>query len=71
MWAYTAGDEVGVAGGRVNGVLFKVFAYVFCGGLRQQSVNTLPEEQQGRYSYNCEIQDTVASKFMEYTELTT
>lgn len=47
MWAYTAGVEVGVAGGRVNGVLFKVFTDVFCGGLREQPVDTLPEEQQG------------------------
>lgn len=49
MWAYTAGVEVGVAGGRVNGVLFKVFTDVFCGGLRQQPVDTLPEEQRGRF----------------------
>lgn len=43
MWAHAAGVKVGVAGGRVNGVLFKVFADVLCGGLRQQAVDTLPE----------------------------
>lgn len=60
MWAYTAAVEVGVAGGRVNGVLFKVFTDVLCGGLRQQPVETLPEEQQNRY--NLQIQDNAASK---------
>lgn len=48
MWAYTGGVEVGVTSSRVNRVLFKVFTDVFCGGLRQQPVNALPEEQQGR-----------------------
>lgn len=48
MGAYTAGVEVGVAGCGVNGVLFKVFTDVLCGGLRQQPVNTLPEEGQKR-----------------------
>lgn len=48
MWAYAAGVEVGVACGGVDGVLFKVFTDVLCGGLRQQPVDTLPEEQQGR-----------------------
>lgn len=48
MWANTAGVEVGVAGGGVNGVLFKVFADVLCGGLRQQPVHTLPEETTGQ-----------------------
>ena len=43
MRAHTAGVKVGVAGGRVNGVLFKVFTDVLCGGLRQQTVDTLPE----------------------------
>lgn len=33
MWAHTAGVEVGVAGSRVNGVLFKVFTDVLWGGL--------------------------------------
>lgn len=54
MWAYTAGVEVGVAGGRVNGILFKVFTDVLCGGLRQQPVDTLPEEQDSRY---CSFKD--------------
>ncbi len=63
VWAYTAGVEVGVAGGRVNGVLLKVFTDVLCGGLRQQPVDALPEEQQGRY--NWQIYDTAASKIRE------
>lgn len=49
MWSYTVGVEVWVAGGRVNGVLVKIFTDVLCCGLRQQSVDTLPEEQQGRF----------------------
>ena len=48
MRAHAAGVEVGVACRRVDGVLFKVFADVLCGGLRQQAVNTLPEEEQGK-----------------------
>jgi len=44
MWAHTAGVQVGVAGRRVNSVLFKVFTDVLCGGLRQQTVKALPEE---------------------------
>lgn len=44
MWAHTAGVEVGITTGRVNGVLFKVFTDVLWGGLRQQPVDTLPEE---------------------------
>lgn len=48
MWAYTGGVEVGVTSSRINGVLFKVLTDVFCGGLRQQSINALPEEQKGR-----------------------
>lgn len=63
MWANTAGVEVGVAAGRVNGVLFKVFTDVLCGGLRQQPVDTLPEEQQGRETF--QFQDSAASKILE------
>lgn len=47
VWANTGGIEVGIASSRVNGVLFKVLTDVFWGGLRQQSINTLPEEQKG------------------------
>lgn len=42
MWAHTAGVEVRVAGGGVDGVLLKVFTDVLRGGLRQQPVQTLP-----------------------------
>lgn len=63
MGANTAGVEVGVAAGRVNGVLFKVFTDVLCGGLRQQPVDTLPEEQQGRETF--QFQDSAASKILE------
>lgn len=45
VWAHTARVEVGITTGRVNGVLFKVFTDVLWGGLRQQPVDTLPEEQ--------------------------
>lgn len=42
MWSHTGGVEVGVAAGRVDGVLLKVLADVLCGGLGQQAVQTLP-----------------------------
>lgn len=48
MGAHTTGVEVGVAGRRINGILFKVFTDVLCGGLRQQPVDTLPGEGQNR-----------------------
>lgn len=63
MWANTAGVEVGVAAGGINGVLFKVFTDVLCGGLRQQPVDTLPEEQRGQDTF--QIQDSAASKILE------
>lgn len=44
VWAHAAGVEVGVASGRIDGVLFKVLADVLRGGLRQQAVDTLPAE---------------------------
>lgn len=49
VWAYTASVEVGVTCGWVNGVLLEVFTDVLCGGLRQQPVDTLSEEQQGKF----------------------
>ena len=45
VWAYDAGVEVGVAGAGLYGVLLKVFADVFCCGLRQQPIQTLPGER--------------------------
>lgn len=49
MWPYTAGVQVGVAGGGVDGVLLKVFTDVLRGGLRQKPVDTLSEEQRSRF----------------------
>lgn len=46
MWTHTGGVEVGVAAGRVDGVLLKVLADVLCGGLGQQPVETLPAGQE-------------------------
>lgn len=43
MWAYVVDIKVGVAGDRVDAVLFKVFTDVLWRGLRQQPVNALPE----------------------------
>lgn len=45
VWPDVAGVQVGVAGGRVNAVLLKVLTDVVWGGLRQQPVNTFPEEE--------------------------
>lgn len=44
---YVVEVQVGVAGGRVDAVLLKVFTDVVRGGLRQQPVNTLPGEEIG------------------------
>ena len=41
---YVAGGQVGVTGGGVDAVLLKVFTDVVWGGLRQQPVNALPED---------------------------
>lgn len=45
VWPDVAGVQVGVAGGRINAVLLKVLTDVVWGGLRQQPVNALPEEE--------------------------
>lgn len=45
MWPHAVDIQVGVAGGGVDAVLLKVFTDVVWGGLRQQPVNTLPEEE--------------------------
>lgn len=45
MGPYVVGVQVGVTGGGVDAVLLKVFTDVVWGGLRQQPVNTLPEEE--------------------------
>lgn len=42
MRADTGGVEVGVAGGRIDGVLLKVLTDVLSCGLRQQPVDALP-----------------------------
>lgn len=47
MWTCVADVQVGVAAGGVDAVLLKVFADVVWGGLRQQPVNALPEEDIG------------------------
>lgn len=47
MWPCVADVQVGVAAGGVDAVLLKVFADVVWGGLRQQPVNALPEEDIG------------------------
>lgn len=49
MWAYTAGVEVWVTCGWVNGVLLEVFTDVLGGGLRQKPVDTLSEEQHSTF----------------------
>lgn len=59
MWTHTGGVEVGVAAGRVDGVLLKVLADVLCGGLGQQPVETLPARQEQIKLYEKELENQI------------